>query len=221
MSSHWDWHAIGGALLTSLIIGADHDAAGHARVPPRGLRLTPASCAGTVAPWSCWRESSRLERAARRGGRCSPSTSSGARGARARRPRRGRRQRARATTATAGTCGSLTVVLLLVVLLAGWLQAHRHPLHRSRTSASTSATASSRAPITRPRTSACRTSRPTRASSSACSSVGLVDFDTAAGDDFDFKFAGINDPAGLARQIAELQREAMQGHSSPQAQHGV
>ena len=28
--------------------------------------------------------------------------------------------------------------------------------------------------------------------------VGLVDFDTAAGDDFDFKFVGINDPAGLA-----------------------
>jgi hypothetical protein len=22
MSSHWDWHAIGGALLTSLIVGA-------------------------------------------------------------------------------------------------------------------------------------------------------------------------------------------------------
>ena len=42
--------------------------------------------------------------------------------------------------------------------------------------------------------------------------VGLVDFDTAAGDDFDFKFAGVEDPARLARQIAELQREAMQQH---------
>jgi uncharacterized membrane protein YdbT with pleckstrin-like domain len=51
--------------------------------------------------------------------------------------------------------------------------------------------------------------------------VGLVDFDTAAGDDFDFKFVGINDPGGLARQIAELQREAMQAHSNPQTQHGV
>jgi uncharacterized membrane protein YdbT with pleckstrin-like domain len=51
--------------------------------------------------------------------------------------------------------------------------------------------------------------------------VGLVDFDTAAGDDFDFKFVGINDPAGLARQIAELQRTAMQAHTSPQTQHGV
>ena len=48
--------------------------------------------------------------------------------------------------------------------------------------------------------------------------VGLVDFDTAAGDDFDFKFVGINDPAGLARQIAELQRTAMQGHSQPHTQ---
>ena len=51
--------------------------------------------------------------------------------------------------------------------------------------------------------------------------VGLVDFDTAAGDDFDFKFIGINDPAGLARQIAELQRAAMAAHSHPQTQHGV
>ena len=51
--------------------------------------------------------------------------------------------------------------------------------------------------------------------------VGLVDFDTAAGDDFDFKFVGINDPGGLARQIAELQRSAMQAHTSPQTQHGV
>ena len=54
--------------------------------------------------------------------------------------------------------------------------------------------------------------------------VGLVDFDTAAGDDFDFKFTGITDPAGLARQVAELQRSAMQGHAAaggPQVQHGV
>ena len=43
--------------------------------------------------------------------------------------------------------------------------------------------------------------------------VGLVDFDTAAGDDFDFKFVGINDPAGLAHQIAELQRAAMAGRT--------
>ena len=49
--------------------------------------------------------------------------------------------------------------------------------------------------------------------------VGMVDFDTAAGDDFDFKFSGINDPAGLARQISELQRGAMQGPTH--TQHGV
>jgi uncharacterized membrane protein YdbT with pleckstrin-like domain len=51
--------------------------------------------------------------------------------------------------------------------------------------------------------------------------VGLVDFDTAAGDDFDFKFVGINDPAGLARQIAELQRAAMTAHSHPGTQQGM
>ena len=44
--------------------------------------------------------------------------------------------------------------------------------------------------------------------------VGMVDFDTAAGDDYDFKFTGIEHPANLARQIAELQRTA-------NAQHGL
>ena len=42
--------------------------------------------------------------------------------------------------------------------------------------------------------------------------VGMVDFDTAAGDDFDFKFNGVEHPARLARQIAELQQAAMQNH---------
>lgn len=44
--------------------------------------------------------------------------------------------------------------------------------------------------------------------------VGMVDFDTAAGDDYEFKFTGIEHPANLARQIAELQRTA-------NAQHGL
>jgi uncharacterized membrane protein YdbT with pleckstrin-like domain len=53
--------------------------------------------------------------------------------------------------------------------------------------------------------------------------VGLVDFDTAAGDDFDFKFTGIDDPAGLAKQVAELQRAAMTAHSAVghSVQHGL
>jgi uncharacterized membrane protein YdbT with pleckstrin-like domain len=51
--------------------------------------------------------------------------------------------------------------------------------------------------------------------------VGLVDFDTAAGDDFDFKFVGVEDPEGLARQISELQRGVMPAHAHTQAQHGV
>ena len=53
--------------------------------------------------------------------------------------------------------------------------------------------------------------------------VGLVDFDTAAGDDFDFKFTGIDDPAALAKQVAELQRAAMAAHGGPghSVQHGL
>ena len=47
--------------------------------------------------------------------------------------------------------------------------------------------------------------------------MGLVDFDTAAGDDFEFKFTGIDDPADLARQVAELQRAAIGAQSGPQA----
>jgi uncharacterized membrane protein YdbT with pleckstrin-like domain len=42
--------------------------------------------------------------------------------------------------------------------------------------------------------------------------VGMVDFDTAAGDDYDFKFSGVEQPASLARQIAELQRNANTQH---------
>ncbi len=44
--------------------------------------------------------------------------------------------------------------------------------------------------------------------------VGLVDFDTAAGDDFEFKFTGIDGPADLAKQVAELQRAAVAAHSA-------
>jgi len=44
--------------------------------------------------------------------------------------------------------------------------------------------------------------------------VGLVDFDTAAGDDFEFKFTGIDAPAELAKQVAELQRAANAAHSA-------
>jgi uncharacterized membrane protein YdbT with pleckstrin-like domain len=51
--------------------------------------------------------------------------------------------------------------------------------------------------------------------------VGLVDFDTAAGGDFDFKFAGVENPEDLARQISELQRAATQTPGQAQPQHGV
>jgi uncharacterized membrane protein YdbT with pleckstrin-like domain len=114
----------------------------------------------------------------------------------------------------------VTVVLLLVVLLAGWLKRidthymvtnQRINIRNGILSRSDHATSYER--LQNVKTYQSLIQRMLK--------VGLVDFDTAAGDDFDFKFVGINDPAGLARQIAELQREAMQGHSSPQAQHGV
>jgi uncharacterized membrane protein YdbT with pleckstrin-like domain len=35
--------------------------------------------------------------------------------------------------------------------------------------------------------------------------IGNVDFDTAGTDDFDFTFAGVRDPAGLARLVASVE----------------
>jgi len=117
----------------------------------------------------------------------------------------------------------LTVALLLLVLLAGWLQridTHyavtnqriniRHGIF-SRADHSTSY-------------ERLQNVKTYQSFLERMLGVGLVDFDTAAGDDFDFKFTGITDPAGLARQIAELQRAAMQGPSpagGTQIQHGV
>jgi uncharacterized membrane protein YdbT with pleckstrin-like domain len=116
----------------------------------------------------------------------------------------------------------LTVVLLLLVLLAGWLQ--RIDTHYAVTNQrinirhgifSRSDHATSYERLQNVKTYQSLLER--------MLGVGLVDFDTAAGDDFDFKFTGITDPAGLARQIAELQRSAMQGNvaGGTQIQHGV
>jgi uncharacterized membrane protein YdbT with pleckstrin-like domain len=114
----------------------------------------------------------------------------------------------------------VTVVLLLLVLLAGWLKRidthyivtnQRINIRHGIFSRADHATSYER--LQNVKTYQSLLERILK--------VGLVDFDTAAGDDFDFKFAGINDPGGLARQIAELQRAAMQAHTSPQSQHGV
>ena len=51
--------------------------------------------------------------------------------------------------------------------------------------------------------------------------VGMVDFDTAAGDDFEFKFTGIDHPANLANQIAELQRAARRAARPADGQQGL
>jgi uncharacterized membrane protein YdbT with pleckstrin-like domain len=114
----------------------------------------------------------------------------------------------------------VTVVLLLLVLLAGWLKRidthyivtnQRINIRHGIFSRADHATSYER--LQNVKTYQSLLERILK--------VGLVDFDTAAGDDFDFKFAGINDPGGLARQIEELQRAAMQAHTSPQSQHGV
>ena len=44
--------------------------------------------------------------------------------------------------------------------------------------------------------------------------VGTVDFDTAAGDDYDFQFAGVSDPQRVVQAVHRAQREGM-GHGSP------
>jgi uncharacterized membrane protein YdbT with pleckstrin-like domain len=117
----------------------------------------------------------------------------------------------------------LTVVLLLLMLFAGWLQRidthyivtnQRINIRHGIFSRADHATSYER--LQNVKTYQSLLERILK--------VGLVDFDTAAGDDFDFKFAGITDPAGLARQVAELQRTAMQGHAAAggtQIQHGV
>jgi uncharacterized membrane protein YdbT with pleckstrin-like domain len=114
----------------------------------------------------------------------------------------------------------ITVVLLLVVLLAGWLQRidthytvtnQRINIRHGILSRSDHATSYERLQNVKTYQSLLE----------RMLGVGLVDFDTAAGDDFDFKFTGVEDPAGLARQVAELQRAAMARHAHPQTQHGV
>jgi uncharacterized membrane protein YdbT with pleckstrin-like domain len=38
--------------------------------------------------------------------------------------------------------------------------------------------------------------------------IGTVDFDTAAGDDYDFQFAGVEDPRDVVEAVHKAQREA-------------
>ena len=45
--------------------------------------------------------------------------------------------------------------------------------------------------------------------------VGNVDFDTAASDDYEFAFLGIDDPAKLQKLISELQRGQSTSQSAP------
>jgi uncharacterized membrane protein YdbT with pleckstrin-like domain len=117
----------------------------------------------------------------------------------------------------------VTVVLLLLVLLAGWLKRidthyivtnQRINIRQGIFSRADHATSYERL----------QNVKTYQSFLERMLGVGLVDFDTAAGDDFDFRFSGITDPAGLARQIAELQRAVMQGHAAgggTQIQHGV
>ena len=108
----------------------------------------------------------------------------------------------------------LTVALVLLVLLAGWLK--RYSTHYTVTNQRINIThgvlsrsdhATSFERLQNVKTYQSLLER--------MLGVGLVDFDTAAGDDFDFKFQGVKDPAELARKIAELQRAASQ------TQHGL
>jgi uncharacterized membrane protein YdbT with pleckstrin-like domain len=114
----------------------------------------------------------------------------------------------------------VTVVLLLVVLLAGWLKRidTHYMVTNQRINIRTGILSRADHSTSYERLQNVKTYQ---SLIERMLKVGLVDFDTAAGDDFDFKFVGINDPGGLARQIAELQREAMQAHGTPQTQHGV
>jgi uncharacterized membrane protein YdbT with pleckstrin-like domain len=112
----------------------------------------------------------------------------------------------------------VTVVLVLLVLVAGWLQRidTHYAVTNQRINIRTGIFSRSDHSTSYERLQNVKTYQSLL---ERMLGVGLVDFDTAAGDDFDFKFTGIDDPAGLARQVAELQRAAMQAHSG--MQHGV
>jgi uncharacterized membrane protein YdbT with pleckstrin-like domain len=112
----------------------------------------------------------------------------------------------------------ITVALLLLVLLAGWLQRidTHYAVTNQRINIRTGIFSRSDHSTSYERLQNVKTYQ---SFLERMLGVGLVDFDTAAGDDFDFKFTGIDNPAGLAKQVAELQREAMAGH--PGIQHGV
>ena len=45
--------------------------------------------------------------------------------------------------------------------------------------------------------------------------VGSVDFDTAGGDDHDFKFEGVADPTGVVQAVDRAQREYASEHAGP------
>jgi uncharacterized membrane protein YdbT with pleckstrin-like domain len=112
----------------------------------------------------------------------------------------------------------VTVVLVLLVLLAGWLQRidTHYAVTNQRINIRTGIFSRADHSTSYERLQNVKTYQSLL---ERMLGVGLVDFDTAAGDDFDFKFTGIDDPAGLARQVAELQRAAMQAHGG--IQHGV
>jgi uncharacterized membrane protein YdbT with pleckstrin-like domain len=46
-------------------------------------------------------------------------------------------------------------------------------------------------------------------------SVGTVDFDTAAGAEYDFKFEGVGDPQGIVKTVDRAQHELQQGSPGP------
>ena len=114
--------------------GSDHDAAGHAGVPARGLRLRAATrrraaLVGSRA-WNCWTEKRSSGAAGRRGGRCSPSTSSGCWSPS---PSASAAQLVDSFTSVNGHVWwfwLVTVVLILITLVGRLAQAHRHALHR-------------------------------------------------------------------------------------------
>jgi uncharacterized membrane protein YdbT with pleckstrin-like domain len=119
----------------------------------------------------------------------------------------------------------ITVVLLLLVLLAGWIQRidTHYAVTNQRINIRTGIFSRADHSTSYERLQNVKTYQ---SFLERMLGVGLVDFDTAAGDDFDFKFTGIDDPAGLAKQVAELQRAAMVRHSATsgggtQIQHGV
>jgi uncharacterized membrane protein YdbT with pleckstrin-like domain len=112
-----------------------------------------------------------------------------------------------AVASGAGLATAVALVLLAIVLLAGWLKrlftTYAITTHRLHIRRGIIARAEQQTLINRVQNVNTRQSVLQR-----MLVIGTVDFDTAAGDDYDFQFAGVAQPHEVVDAVHRAQREA-------------